>query len=164
MLLGLVVGNFAGPAYAISRVGSREIGDLREGFVARVPMLFELIESLTEERIQLRSPTAVVGTADGWTEVRLQVSPLARDFSELTTLDRARLAAWAAARAWGPLDVTTDPCVAAYGRNSDTASFAVAAWGEGRGIVLIGPRGAIVNEKIRELLASLTLDPGACRW
>ncbi len=107
-----------------------------------------------------------------WSPLKIWI----RDFSDaygeshpdLLEMSRAEVAAFFATR---PDGATTwieipqaDPCVDTYYGFRQDSITAVALWGEGKGVMTVGPNTPTIQASLRSMLDGIHLDAGACEW
>lgn len=149
-------------ALGIGRSGNGTIVDPKSGVTFGQPERFVKAEELPGGRLRLISylvepMMGAVGTPF------IEISNFGFSLSGFAGLGRAELKARLLASGW--VEKTGfPPCVDAY-RQSGSGSLAeLIAWGEGKGVVLVGPQSFQVKAALDEIRATLRLEPGACAW
>ena len=59
---------------------------------------------------------------------------------------------------------SNDPCVEVFLADSGNLYQALATWGSGKGVIVLGERDPDVLRGMREIISELRLAPGACAW
>lgn len=160
-LLGAVILAAPNIAFPIGRSGNGRIASLEDGFSTESPKYFDQARELPNNSLRILAPT--VRTSGSLFSPEIELRRYEVEFPQEVKLTRQETLARFALHGWWNAK-HADPCVEVFLSDNESASSAVATWGEGRGVVMIGPKNGISKSAIREMLDKLTLEPGACGW
>jgi hypothetical protein len=149
-------------AGAIGRSGNGTVSSSRTGFYAQLPAGFDSGVEIVGEKFRIRS---LINDVRPGMVIRsfIELSDLDQTLPGLAELNRAQVSEKAKSLGWMPRP-PSDPCVDAYFRHEEDGDLAVAFWGAGKGLVMIGPHSPYVRIGEKEILDSLHLEAGACAW
>ena len=148
-------------ALPIGRSGNGFVASAPDGFQAKAPDFFDVAQALPAEGLRLIAPnirTSGLGSAPV-IELRRFIAEYPQEAAYTRDQQRANFAA----HGWW-LANHSNPCVEVFLSDNDSASVAIATWGEGKGVVIIGQKTGLTKSSIKQMLDSLTLDAGACAW
>lgn len=160
----LVAALATGSAHAISRVGTG-IGDPTDGFRAELPMNTLAIENKDEQslRVFISRVGSMMGDRLDGSPTFLEAMPFRQEYPGWTDRSRHDLSGYLVGEGWEKLEVS-EACVEAWIGRSETASFAVTTWGDGKGAVFTGPKSYELEIYVRDLVRGIRLMDGACAW
>jgi hypothetical protein len=149
-------------AGAIGRSGNGTVSSSRTGFSAHLPPGFDSGVDIVGGKIRIWS---LINDVRPGMMVRpfIELSDLDQTLPGLAGLNRAQVSEKAKNLGWMPRP-PSDPCVDTYFRHEEDGDLAVAFWGPGKGLVVIGPHSPYVRIGEKEILDSLRLEAGACAW
>lgn len=161
VLLALVL---SAPAHAISRVGAN-LTDEVDGFTTPLPRGTRGVESVND--IIVRVFISRVGSLSREPNfgqlTYLEARSFRVEYPDLASLNRVDLVSYLEAGGWLPMFLE-NPCVEARLNRSDTASYAIATWGGGKGAVFVGEKSYEVEQAIQGFVTGVVLEEGACAW
>lgn len=154
-------------ASGISRVGTGRIGDSALGFEATIPKVMqvrrEFVGGVELEGVvaRARAGTSMLSLPR---RVIAQVYSFGSEYPEWEPLSRDELAEAFKVRGWMRED-SQNPCIDRYVVRNANVVTRIAAWGKGRGIVLVSQT---ADDRIEqgqiEMLASIELKDASCQW
>lgn len=165
LLMGAV---FTAPrAFPISRVGNSVIADPELGFQAQIPPNFFDVRRLSQDGIRLSTSVPGMMFLGSFvpTNASLDLYPLASEYPDLPDAGRDEALAYFRGRgaAWTEISIH-ESCILALTAVNEGTTTTVIAWGERKGIVIIGAPQARVEAALTQLVDSLRLDGGQCAW
>lgn len=151
-------------AFAISRVGTCGVEDTTEGFkISEVPSNYREIYSIANSGVKLSGmPRMTMGFRP---PARILIYPLRAEFPEILSLDRSGFIGHFKAlnNNWSS-STSGNPCIETLTITNGSLRTTLAAWGEGRGLVIQSEFDATTDSAVKEMLLQIELQPGACRW
>lgn len=149
--------------YGASRVGGGTLSNDSDLYQMNLAPTFSTYELLPNEAVRLTGPIAFSSRSFGLPQL-IQVYRFAESHAVVSSFDRAAVADFFVQQnAWQVLN-HADPCVDIYKKKNSTAVTYVAAWGQKRGVTLVGQDTLLIESAIDQMLKSLQLWPGACLW
>lgn len=162
LLLGLLL-LFHG-AGAVSRVGGGSAKNPQEGFVTPLPAGFTEAAVDSEGNFQLYGPLRMGDYAGGPGPQIINIYLLRNQRPDLAGVtDRAAVVADYTAKSWRR-ESHPDACVEVFSADRAGGLNRVVAWGDGKGLMLVGPPTPLVARALDELIRHLEIDPEACAW
>jgi len=170
ILLILLCGFVTGPySHAISRVGNGYVIDEISEFVAELPKTIIESRSLPDNGIVLYLNPGL-GDLLQTHEFQmngpkvLEINTFSAKYPDLVSLSKENIRE---RLLQGPLswtELAASDCALAFSVTTQTAVNMVILWGNGKGIVLVGPRSSSVQNAVLQIWQTLSLKPGACAW
>lgn len=160
LILALLIG---GAASAVSRVGGGTIADTTLGFSVQEPQGFGIVQQINSSSLRFVGAAGFTRFGASPAALAIEVHPLSQDFPELAGLNRKQLEENRSTQAW-QTGARFNNCIDVYQKSSGTAQTSIVSWGPGVGIVIVASLSTQTVRSAEELLRSLQLQPGACKW
>ncbi|MGE0528508.1 MAG: hypothetical protein AB7G93_17310 [Bdellovibrionales bacterium] len=169
VVLSVIMALVGSRAHAISRVGTCGLSDTVEGFsIAMAPPAFRDIHSISNSGVKLSGLGSIglSGTGSLNPMRQILIYPLRFMYPELIGLfDRKQFKLFLLARGarWQEQG-SANPNILVMSTVNGTTRTTLAAWGFGRGIVIISEVDVATDASVRELVRSIELRPGMRSW
>jgi hypothetical protein len=147
-------------SHAIGRSGNGKLTDRDDRFEAQAPESYLIQQNLGQGGLRLLSPMA---PGFGVMQAYLEFRRLATEFPEFAAKSRDDWRAEFLSTGWQSMPAI-DSCIEVLRFENSSTTGAVVAWGSERGVVVLAPRSPQNMNAIDEVLATLTIEAGACAW
>jgi hypothetical protein len=176
--LGLVIMSgllLAAPfSWGISRVGGGSVASLAQGYSLDAAPMFGAITILGPEMARFEGPMGLnfgggVRGGGGFSFSPFAGTPYIDllefrvEYPGFVKLTRVELRTELVRDGWTEIKAR-ETCLTAFIKESQTATFAIATWGEGFGYVLVSRKSNASRIAIEGMVQSTKLEGGACRW
>jgi len=158
---------WASVAFAVSRVGGGTVANVDEGLDSlQIPASFQLGSDIFPNGdVRLHGPTMFGGTPGSMPqEEMMNLFLLSNSLPNLKgVVDRGVFDQRFQSQGWTRL-TAKNPCLEAFGIETNSSYNVVVSWGNGQGLVLSGPNTIDIEDGIATAVDSIVVTPGACAW
>lgn len=149
-------------ASAVSRVGGGKVRSNSSGFEIQVPKSYGKTKEQADGVTALGPNVYVAG--QGLVPEYVNISEFYLEFPDLVTYSPEELETRLTANRWEVIPAEAHSCIVSLRFASNQIVVYALTWGNGKGVVMKAPKVGATEDAIKEMLATLTLDPGSCAW
>lgn len=154
----MLAGIFPGVALGVSGIGNG-VKSQQSQFETVIPAPFALQPRSSDKAVRALAHSMLGGIR----LIPLEYREFAAEFPQLVELSREKTERHFLNLGW-ELKESSYECVSYLRKTTARGYSVVLTWGEGRGLVLFGPKNPLVESGIEYSLKHLQLYEGACRW
>lgn len=147
------------PTWAVSKVGGGTLSNEDVGFYCSIPLGYQTFYVAPDQDVKMDAPH---GGRGSFVIPRFLVAHMLENEQPewVGKTDASEFANHFAAAGWTRVP-HVEPCVEQWEKPGTGALTRVLSWGDGRGVIFVGP--SQYND-VRQIADSLRLVPGACSW